>query len=86
MKLFLHENSILYLKFLKYSLIHADRIRFYFCLIKQKSLLWYFVKDEYITDDWLKRNKYMMCSLIYVLCAFNGLLKKSAKFYYPQSL
>ena len=29
-KSFLHENSILYLKFLKYSLIHADRIRFYF--------------------------------------------------------
>ena len=56
--------------------IHADLIRFYFFLIKRKSLSWYFVKDEYITDDWLKGKKSKMCSLIYVLCAFKGLLKK----------
>ena len=58
--------------------IHSCRP--YFCLIKQKSLLWYFVKDEYITDDWLKGKKNKMCRLIYVLCAFKRAFEKIGQF------
>ena len=52
-KLFLHENSILYFKSLEYSLIDTDCIRFYFCLIKQKSLLWYRGSSTYAVFDTL---------------------------------